>query len=171
MLCPFSSLSPEDSQNNHSMAYQTLATLLVLGYQIHPPVSPSQTQLRHRELEEGRYRQSNGYLPRPLDLEGVQLEGDLAGLVDRLAENCHNVWAAARIRQGWTYGRSTVSKTIHSDVIYIVIQEAYCSIWLEVYGWSTTVGQTIDTGKRGIGNGSVSRDLTQQKCMARRGSL
>ena len=32
---------------------------------------------------------------------------------------------------------------------------------------TSTLCYTIDTGKRGIGNGSVSRDLTQQKCMNR----
>ena len=26
-----------------------------------------------------------------------------------MAENGHNVWAVARIRQGWTYGKSNVS--------------------------------------------------------------
>jgi len=27
-------------------------------------------------------------------------------LVEALAENTHNVWAAERISQGWTYGRT-----------------------------------------------------------------
>ena len=109
MLCPLSFLPPDDSQHSQSLAYQTLATLLVLGYQIVPPesLSPSH-QLRYLHLEEERYMQSNGYLPRPLDLESVRLEGKLEGLVTRLAENCHEVWAAARIKQGWTYGTCTV---------------------------------------------------------------
>ena len=112
MLCPISSLSPEDSQYDYSMAYETLATLLVLDYNI-TPVEEGHTELKYQELEEGKYRQSNGYLPRPLDLDSMRLEDGLHGLVERLAENCHNVWAAGRIKQGWTYGRSTVSLGVH----------------------------------------------------------
>ena len=109
MLCPLSSLSPEDNQYNHSMAYQSMATLLVLGYQIVPPDARSSSQLTYLHLDEETYRQSNGYVPRPLDLGSVELGGNLEGLVTRLAENCHNTWAATRIKEGWTYGRSTVS--------------------------------------------------------------
>ena len=116
LLCPVSSLSPEDSQYDYSMAYETLATLLVLGYNIVPP-DDSRAELKYQELEAERYQQSNGYLPRPLDLDSLKLEEDLMGLVERLAENCHSVWAAGRIRQGWTYGKSTVSPGV--EVIYM----------------------------------------------------
>ena len=108
LLCPISSLSPEDSQYDYTMAYETLATLLVLGYHIIPPDS-RHTELEYQQLDEERYQQSNGYLPRPLNLDSVRVEENLMSLVTRLAENCHNVWAAGRIKQGWTYGRSNVS--------------------------------------------------------------
>ena len=90
------------------MAYETLATLQVLGFQIVPPDN-QQRQLDYQELSEEQYRQSNGYLPRPLKLDAVEVEEKLTELVVRLAENCHNVWAASRIKQGWTYGKSNVS--------------------------------------------------------------
>lgn len=95
------------------MAYETLATLLVLGYHIVPP--DKQAELNYQELDVERYQQSNGYLPRPLDLESVTLEDSLMALVERLAENCHNVWAAGRIKQGWTYGKSKVSACLHGS--------------------------------------------------------
>lgn len=49
------------------------------------------------------YTQSNGYKPAPLDLNHVKLTPNQNTLVERLAENGHNVWARDRVRQGWTY--------------------------------------------------------------------
>lgn len=45
------------------------------------------------------------YHPLPLDTSAVVLPETLLGLLERLAENTHNVWAAQRIRDGWTYGQ------------------------------------------------------------------
>jgi len=56
-----------------------------------------------------RYQQSNGYLPRPLDLSVVTVPEDLMVLVNLLAENNHNVWAMERIKEGWKYGSASVS--------------------------------------------------------------
>uniref|UniRef100_A0A674G6S9 Ryanodine receptor 1 n=1 Tax=Taeniopygia guttata TaxID=59729 RepID=A0A674G6S9_TAEGU len=50
-----------------------------------------------------RYTMSNGYKPAPLDLSHVRLTPAQLTLVDRLAENGHNVWARDRVQQGWTY--------------------------------------------------------------------
>ena len=61
------------------------------------------------ELPEEKYRMSNGYKPRPLNLDKVCVPKCLSGLVERLAENAHNVWAAGKISEGWTYGAATVS--------------------------------------------------------------
>lgn len=49
------------------------------------------------------YMQSNGFKPAPLDLNHVKLTPNQNTLVERLAENGHNVWARDRVRQGWTY--------------------------------------------------------------------
>lgn len=50
-----------------------------------------------------RYMMSNGYKPAPLDLSHVRLTPAQTTLVDRLAENGHNVWARDRVAQGWSY--------------------------------------------------------------------
>lgn len=50
------------------------------------------------------YVMSNGYKPAPLELSDVKLTAGQEVLVDKLAENAHNVWAKDRIKQGWTYG-------------------------------------------------------------------
>lgn len=52
---------------------------------------------------------SNGYKPTPLDLSDVKLNPGQEVLVDKLAENAHNVWAKDRIKQGWTYGIQQVT--------------------------------------------------------------
>jgi ryanodine receptor 2 len=44
------------------------------------------------------------YVPKALDTSGVRLPPALEGLLERLAENAHEVWAATRVAQGWTYG-------------------------------------------------------------------
>ncbi len=44
------------------------------------------------------------YVPKPLDTSSVQMPASLAGLLERLAENTHEVWAATRLAQGWSYG-------------------------------------------------------------------
>ena len=46
----------------------------------------------------------NNYVPQPLDTTGVQLPQDLEQLVEKMALNVHEVWAAGRIADGWTWG-------------------------------------------------------------------
>lgn len=57
------------------------------------------------------YMMSNGYKPSPLDLSDIKLTPGQELLVDKLAENAHNVWAKDRIKQGWTYGIQQVVQT------------------------------------------------------------
>ena len=45
------------------------------------------------------------YEPHPLNLDDVPLTDDLHELQEAIAENVHEVWAAARMKEGWTYGR------------------------------------------------------------------
>ena len=46
------------------------------------------------------------YTPKPIDTSDVQLPDELISLVERIAENVHDTWAAGRIKEGWTYGVS-----------------------------------------------------------------
>lgn len=45
-----------------------------------------------------------GYRPKPIDTAGVDLPADILALTEQLAENAHEVWATARLAQGWTFG-------------------------------------------------------------------
>lgn len=44
------------------------------------------------------------YTPTQLDTSSVRLPPSLTDLLEKLAENTHDVWAATRIAQGWSYG-------------------------------------------------------------------
>lgn len=44
------------------------------------------------------------YEPQPINLDEIQLTDELLELREAIAENAHDVWAAARIKEGWSYG-------------------------------------------------------------------
>ena len=58
------------------------------------------------------------YQPKPIDTSKVTLPKELTDLVERLAESTHDIWAATRIAQGWTYGpaRDDAAKK-HPDLV------------------------------------------------------
>jgi class 3 adenylate cyclase len=47
---------------------------------------------------------SVSYQPNPLDASGVQLNPSIMELAEYLARNTHDVWAKARVSEGWKYG-------------------------------------------------------------------
>ena len=53
---------------------------------------------------------TNKYIPQPIDTTDVQLPQELEPLVEQMSENVHEVWAATRISQGWTYGEQRNDK-------------------------------------------------------------
>lgn len=44
------------------------------------------------------------YIPKPVDTAGIELPEEILKLTEVIAENVHENWAAARIREGWVYG-------------------------------------------------------------------
>ena len=44
------------------------------------------------------------YQPNPIDTENIKLSKDLINLTEKIAQNVHDVWAKARIEEGWKYG-------------------------------------------------------------------
>ena len=53
------------------------------------------------------------YDPQPINLDDISLTDDLLELREAIAENAHEVWAAGRIKEGWTWGeeRNDVERT------------------------------------------------------------
>lgn len=65
------------------------------------------------------------YRPQPADTSDVVLPAGLEALAEQIAENVHDVWAAGRIREGWTYGeaRSSARRTTPCLVPYDALPE------------------------------------------------
>ena len=57
------------------------------------------------------------YIPKPLDTSHVQLPATLQQLLEKLADNTHEVWAAQRIKDGWTYGEKRDDAKKHNPCL------------------------------------------------------
>lgn len=44
------------------------------------------------------------YMPQPIETNDVMLPAELKQLVEQISKNVHEIWAKARIQQGWKYG-------------------------------------------------------------------
>ena len=44
------------------------------------------------------------YIPKPIDLNDVELDQDFNELQEAIAENAHDIWAVKRIKEGWKFG-------------------------------------------------------------------
>ena len=53
------------------------------------------------------------YDPKPIDTSGVSFPESLTALLEKLAENTHEVWAAGRMAEGWTHGPARDDKNKH----------------------------------------------------------
>uniref|UniRef100_A0A3B4TQV3 Ryanodine receptor 3 n=1 Tax=Seriola dumerili TaxID=41447 RepID=A0A3B4TQV3_SERDU len=102
-LVDFAKLPETERNYNLQMSSETLKTLLALGCHVAQVNVHAEDDLKKIKLPKD-YMMSNGYKPAPLDLSDVKLNAGQEVLVDKLAENAHNVWAKDRIKQGWTYG-------------------------------------------------------------------
>ncbi|UJR09568.1 hypothetical protein I4U23_013803 [Adineta vaga] len=97
---------PFDEKHQHlTTATDSLKSLLAFGYHIGLEMKIDDQRMKRTKLS-NTYAQSNGYKPQPLDLSNVNLSTKMDELIEILAENTHNVWTAARIKDGFTYGTS-----------------------------------------------------------------
>ncbi|XP_047673440.1 ryanodine receptor 2 isoform X5 [Tachysurus fulvidraco] len=102
-LVEFSKLPEQERSYNLQMSLETLKTLLALGCHVGVADERAMEKVKRLKLS-AKYMLSSGYKPAPMDLSHIKLASTQEAMVDRLAENAHNVWARDRIRQGWTYG-------------------------------------------------------------------
>ncbi|XP_073771088.1 ryanodine receptor 1 isoform X3 [Danio rerio] len=123
-LVDFQSLPDPEKSYNLAMSGETLKTLLALGCHVGMGDEKAEENLKKIKLPK-TYMQCNGYKPAPLDLNHVKLTPNQNTLVERLAENGHNVWARDRVRQGWTYSiiQDIVNKRNPRLVPYILLDE------------------------------------------------
>lgn len=66
------------------------------------------------------------YKPDPIDTNDIVLPDELLELKELIAENVHEVWAAGRIAEGWTFGevRDDGAKTTPCLVPYKDLPES-----------------------------------------------
>ncbi|XP_044021701.1 ryanodine receptor 3-like isoform X8 [Siniperca chuatsi] len=123
-LVDFSKLPETEKNYNLQMSTETLKTLLALGCRVVQVNPNAEGSLKKIKLPKN-YMMSNGYKPSPLDLSDIKLTPGQELLVDKLAENAHNVWAKDRIKQGWTYGiqQDLKSKRNPRLVPYVLLDE------------------------------------------------
>ncbi|CAG5911922.1 unnamed protein product [Menidia menidia] len=123
-LVEFSKLPEQERSYNLQMSLETLKTLLALGCHVGLAVEHAVEKVKSIKLSP-IYQLSSGYKPAPLDLSHIKLTPTQEAMVDKLAENAHNVWARDRIRQGWTYGIQQDVKNRRNPrlVPYILLDE------------------------------------------------
>uniref|UniRef100_A0A8C5ALD5 Ryanodine receptor 2 n=1 Tax=Gadus morhua TaxID=8049 RepID=A0A8C5ALD5_GADMO len=102
-LVEFSKLPEQERSYNLQMSLETLKTLLALGCHVGLADEHAIEKVHSLKLSPS-YELTSSYKPAPLDLSHVKLASAQEAMVDKLAENAHNVWARDRIGQGWTYG-------------------------------------------------------------------
>lgn len=66
------------------------------------------------------------YIPKPFDTSEITLDEELLELMESVAKNIHENWAAGRIKDGWVYGekRDDEKKTHPCIVPYEELTEA-----------------------------------------------
>lgn len=58
------------------------------------------------------------YVPKPLDTAAINISDELKELAEAMAKNTHEVWAAGKLAEGWTYGeRLDAEKKTHPSLI------------------------------------------------------
>nr|CAB3265843.1 ryanodine receptor 3 [Phallusia mammillata] len=107
-LVEFARLPEQERNFNLTMSFETLRTIIALGYHVGIADEDAEYKLKRLKLPRN-YMMASGYKPAPIDLSHVRLTHQMEELVEKLANNAHNVWARERVKQGWTYG-------VHLDV-------------------------------------------------------
>ncbi|TYZ66394.1 hypothetical protein PybrP1_001215 [[Pythium] brassicae (nom. inval.)] len=107
-LLPMRSLADEEQDKNIQCVVATMRCVVALGCEV---TQSKQRQAARRE---------------PLPTEGVALSWEMMMLVDLLAENSHELWAAGRVASGWTHGASFDADAKHHPSIkpYMELDEA-----------------------------------------------
>uniref|UniRef100_A0A1I7Z2U2 B30.2/SPRY domain-containing protein n=1 Tax=Steinernema glaseri TaxID=37863 RepID=A0A1I7Z2U2_9BILA len=69
-------------------------------------ISPDYTLTTGGEdAEMVKARQDDGlWVPKPVDVSGVELQSDLATMTGRFAEHFHDSWASRKLEKGWSFG-------------------------------------------------------------------
>ncbi|CAI5734479.1 unnamed protein product [Hyaloperonospora brassicae] len=102
-LVPYEALTEQDKQYDRDTSMSALKVITALGYVLEPP---ARTDARLDGFEFGTAAAEPGatYVPRPIPTDDVPVPLHLRSVIELLAENTHEVWAAMRMAQGWKFG-------------------------------------------------------------------
>ncbi|TDH68107.1 hypothetical protein CCR75_004201 [Bremia lactucae] len=102
-LVPYEALTEQDKQYDRDTSMSALKVIIALGYVLEPPTYPSGYEDTF-SFGQTVTQPGETYIPKPIPTDDVVLPRPLRSVVELLAENTHEVWAAMRMQQGWTYG-------------------------------------------------------------------
>ena len=70
--------------------------------------------------------QAEPYAPQPIDTSAIRLTPEVESVLERLAENTHEIWAQRRLAEGWRPGptRSDERKEHPNLIPYAQLREA-----------------------------------------------
>lgn len=125
---------PDTPQPDHAVVVCDLQAEVITLY--NPNTEEEYTEYAVQVFERA-WQRSNHYLvvvnttdqfvyePTPIELDDIELTDELLELREAIAENAHEVWAKARIDQGWRYGptRSDEQKETPDLVPYCNLPE------------------------------------------------
>ena len=118
-------LEDKEDSPNHAIVVTAVDSESVM---IYDPQDNSQFPVLNPQFEMA-WKESQNYMirvlqsideyePHPVNVDQIPLDGDLEELQEAIAENAHDVWAEARMKDGWTYGpvRDDANKR-HPDLV------------------------------------------------------
>lgn len=120
-------LPDEEDATNHAV----VVTAIDMDNRTITLYDPPQLSTFHSQLStfENAWKESQHYMvrvlqtveeyqPQPINLDNIPLGDELKELIEAIAENAHDVWALARMNEGWTFGpvRDDVKKQ-HPDLL------------------------------------------------------
>ena len=94
------------------------------------------------------------YVPKPINTDNIVLSEELSQLTEKIAENVHEVWAASRIAQGWSYGPKRDDATMKTpclvpyDELPEIEKEYDRNTAMETIKLIVSLGYTIKKGEK-----------------------
>lgn len=109
---PFSELTDEQRTSDYTTSLNTIKLLFKLGFVVNTSHARPDEYLPNKRTPEGLY------IPKPIDVEGVELPEDILQLTEYLAENAHEEWARDKMEKGWSYcAQKDEQHLLHPDLV------------------------------------------------------
>ena len=98
---PFWNLPEDDRKTDYTSSVNTLKLLYKMGYRLEKEKGMDVRYCPNQMTADGQY------IPRPMDLDDVELPDEIKELTEYIAENAHEEWAKQRMKEGWIFAEKT----------------------------------------------------------------